>query len=477
MKKLFLLFLLLVSFYCIKAQISQAQKDSALNQLYFKSASFQFNIDFKAFEYVGSDYTNSVTDKMTDEEVLATLNRGYQDAEAYIALCYRFIAKKDMKTASEYFDKAIETLKSWANAKPNEVKPVLMMLDLCSGTQSFQAFDVIAEEALQLYPKHIAVLSRVFIHALGNQQNLERAEKLLNQALAEDPYSLVNVSNWVFLQQFRYIITLKNNPNAALADIDISLAQKAFKKNPKSLGYEHLYQYARVTQVYMNVMRKFFLKNEDNFKGVLKEVSKAQKKQLQEADAFFRKNIGKATKSKNTMRKTAAFVNVFLNKNNDAIRFFEEAYAEENSKNILESIALTYFIDENWASLEATLAKILEKEPNDMQILLSYMSLYEKYKKNEVKLKETAQRVEQTTTSDPIRSLILATWYLKQKNLQKADFYCDLLSENSKEELLCQSVLAILKDDKTKALQLTEKMLALNKDDKEALHLKKILEK
>ncbi|MFN3315724.1 MAG: hypothetical protein ACK40K_02850, partial [Raineya sp.] len=221
---------------------------------------------------------------------------------------------------------------------------------------------------------------------------------------------------------------------------------------------------------------KFFAKKSDDFQEVLKETSKEEKKDLKEVVSFFNKNITKADKSKNTMRNNAAFANVLLGNYKDAIKLFEEHYQETTSQAILESIALTHFLDKNWKSLENVLAKMLEANPQDMQILLSYMSLYDRYDKNEAKLKQTLMRIEQTTTSDPTRSLILATWYLKQKNLSKADFYCDLLSENTKEELLCLAVQSILKDDKPKSKNFIEKMLVLDKDNEEAIKLKKILE-
>ena len=475
MKKLSLLFLLLMPLYCIKAQITQAQKDSAVKQLYFKSASFQYGIDFKPFEYLGSDYKNVFDEKMTDEEILSKLNKSHQDAEAYVALCYRFFEKKNMQVAAEYFEKAMEALKTWADDKPNDAKPVMMMLDLCSSTQSYQAFDNITDEALKRFPKHLAVLSRIYMHKLSIQKNFKEAEELLNQALATDPYDLQNVANWLALQQFRYIISLNTDASKAPQRIDISLAQKALKNNPKSLAYQHLYYYALTTRVYMSIMAKFMSKQAEDFQGIFKETSKEEKKDLRDAVNFFKKNLAKADKSKNTMRSNAAFANVLLGNNQEAVRLFEEHYKESSSRAIIESIALTHFLDKNWKALKSSLDKMLEIDPKDMQVLLSYMSLYEKYDKNDAKLKETLNRVEQTTTSDPMRSLILATWYLKEKNIAKADFYCDLLSEDSKEELLCFAVQAILKEDKAKATVFIDKILSLDKDNQEAIALKKIL--
>ncbi|GAB4125295.1 MAG: hypothetical protein OHK0045_05510 [Raineya sp.] len=457
------------------AQISQAQKDSATKLLYFKSTSFQYGIDFKPFEYLASDYKNTFNEKMSDEEILSKLNKSHQDAEAYTALCYRFFERKDMKTASQYFDKAMEGLKNWADDKPNDAKPLMMMLDLCSSTQSYQAFDNITDEALKRFPKHLGILSRIYIHKLSVQKNFKDAEELLNRALAEEPYNLQSVANWLSLQQFRYIVSLSNDASKMPKQIDISLVQKALKNNPKSLGYQHLYYYALTTRVYMNLMAKFMTKKTDDFQGVFKETSKEEKKELKEVINFFKKNLDKADKSKNTMRNNAAFANVLLGNNEEAISLFEAQYKETASRATLESIALTHFLDKNWNALKNSLDRMLEIDPNDMKILLSYMSLYEKYDKNDAKLKETIARVEQTTTSDPTRSLILATWYLKEKNLTKADFYCDLLSEDAKEALLCLAVQAVLKEDRNKALLFVEKMLVLDKEDKEALALKKVL--
>ena len=477
MKKIYLLLAFFLQGYLVFSQISQVQKDSAVKQLYFKSASFQYRIDFKPYDYLGNDYSNTFDEKMTDEQILAKLNKSHQDAEAYTALCYRFFDRKDIKTAGQYFEKAMEGLKNWADAQESNAKPIMMMLDLCSYTQSYQAFDNISDEVLKRFPKHIPILGRVYLHTLSVQKNFDKAEQLINQALAVEPYHLSNLANWLALQQFRYIVSLNNNPLQAPKNIDISLVQKALKNNSKSLAYQHLYYYAITTSVYMSVMGKFFTKKIDDFQGVLKEVSKEEKKQLKEVIGFFKKNIAKAGKSKSTMQNNAAFANVLVGNYKDAIVLFEENYKETASKATLESITLTYFLNKNWKAVELYLSKMLEKEPYDMQVLLSYMSLYEKYDKNEAKLKETLTRIEQTLTSDPTRSLILATWYLKQKNLEKADFYCDLLSEESKEELLCLAVQAVLKDDKTRVLGLLEKMLALDKEWQEAINLKKILEK
>ncbi|MFN3317016.1 MAG: hypothetical protein ACK40K_09410, partial [Raineya sp.] len=231
MKKLSLLFLFLMPLYCIKAQISQVQKDSAVRQLYFKSASFQYNIDFKPHEYLGNDYTNTFNEKMTDEEILSKLSKSHQDAEAFTALCYRFFDRKEMKTAAEYFDKAIESLKNWSDAETNNPKPVMMLLDLCAYTQSYRVFDNMTEEALKRFPQNLPILNRIAIHKLTIQRNFKEAETLLNQALAKEPYHLPSVANWLALQQFQFIVNLSNQAQKD-AKIDISLAQKALKNNP-----------------------------------------------------------------------------------------------------------------------------------------------------------------------------------------------------------------------------------------------------
>lgn len=458
------------------AQFTEVQKDSVLNQLGYNSVSYTFSLDFQPDNYNPDSEPNPYFG-LSEEQILAKATNTYKDASLHKYLCLYFHnEKKDMAQAEKYYKSALNQYDAWLQAEPNNSRIFEEVIDLFQGTQSYGTIARVLEVALDKFPNDMHTLQRAIIVYLNIFKDFEKAQQYLNEAFAIEPYNLTACTYQVMLYQYQYLTAL-NQPEATLPALDISIAEKALKAKPNEVGYQHLYHFARAIRAYMSAMGSFFKTNTQadfDYNLMFKSLDKNQTKELLEADKFFRSQVDKQKKARPILIKSIGFVNMFLNKRTEAKKFYQ-LYAYENKEaKSLESLILLSFLEKDWKEMERLLL-IHINQYNDMSAYASLISLYDKYTKEERKKVEALQKIERIDMPADVRNVILATSYLKQKNIEKASMYCERLNPESDEALWRNLALYVLKDDKEKSREALNKILTGNPKESDALMLKGIL--
>ncbi len=489
---IFLLFLFLAN-TCLFAQFSVAQKDTVLNQIEFLSGDYSLTFNFRPEDYKKEKEKISPYKNLSEQEILAKKTNNYKDARIYQYLCLDFhLEKKDKKNAGKYYDLAIENYTLWVEKEPQSTVPYTEVFTLFYGTQSYKYFSHFLEEAALKFPKNTEILSwNVSIH-LVLFADFAKTQKYINELLAIEPYNLTACMSQVMLYEFEYMAAA--GQNKTLPNVDISLAQKALKANPKDAAYEHLYHFATVSKAYFASMVAFFKENdkkpnrnkEEDYKRFFSALTKEQKKDFVAAEKFLTKQLNSApnnqpskqlnneNKLRATLLNSLGFVSMYLGETEKAKKYFQLQYDEKNTLVTLECLILVSFLEKDWQKMEDLLELSISKF-DDFKAYLSLMSIFDKYNKNETKKLSTIQRVEQKSAGDATRSILLAKWYLKQKNLERATFYCDLVRENDTEWIWLHLALSVLQDDKEKSKNYLDKILINTPENEKALKVKKTL--
>ncbi|MDX1903112.1 MAG: hypothetical protein SFU27_03040 [Thermonemataceae bacterium] len=477
MLKISLLLFCFFSFASSFAQFSEAQKDSVLAKLSYNNSAYQLFIGFRPADYQSKPQINPYKE-LSDKEVLEKLSNRYTDASVYQELCIRYFSKNEMPKAEEYFNKAVPLYENWVNEETKNTKPLLELMDLLLATKTYSIIDKVLLNALEKFPQDKDVLEKAIIIYLDIFKDFDKTQYYINQLLAVEPYNLSACTYQIMIYDYQLLVALNQN-KTDLPKLDISIAEKALNANPKNIAYQHLYHFARVLKIYMEVMTNFLLTTTDkssmDYANLFKTLNKPQQKVFEEAYNFFKKNIDKAPKTaRESFLNTLGFIALYLNKNKESKKYFQTYYDETKNRIPLESLILINFIEKNWKETEKFVQVHIEQF-NELTGYASLIKLYEDYDKNANKAQEVIKKVEAISTSDPNRSLILATWYLKHKNIEKASFYCDLLDAQSPEALWRNLALNVLKGDTANARKYLDTILQNTPNEKDALQLKKIL--
>ncbi|KOY85251.1 hypothetical protein AD998_02950 [bacterium 336/3] len=464
-----------MAFFQSYAQFSSAQKDSVLNVLGYGSSSYTLTVGFVPNNYK-ADEKPGPYEKLSEKEALAKVTNTYKDAAIYKYLCLDFYyVKRDMTQAEKYFNQALTSYDEWLEKEPTNVEPFLDVLGLLYGTKSYGMLTKVLEESLNRFPKDKDVLGWAILLHLDLFKDFNKTQKYINDLLALEPYNLTACTYQVMLYQYQYIIAL--NQNQIPPKVDISIAEKALQAKPKEIGYQHLYHFSKVLRAYMIAMNNFMKQaNGDitDYQKLFSSLNNDQIKEYKEAEKFFKSQYKKQKKARNNMLNSLGFVTMFLNKPKDAKKYYQMLYDETKEIGALESLILINFIEKNWKETERLLEFNI-KEHNDIRGYTSLVSLYDKYDKNDTKKLETLKRLEQTSTSDENKVTTLSTWYLKEKNIEKATLYCDLLNPETSEASWRKLALAVLKDDIENAKANLYRILLNAPNDKDALNIKTIL--
>jgi len=471
-----------VAFLCVffistqgYAQFTTAQKDSVISQLGYGSSSYSLTIGFTPDNYNPEDKPNPYLN-LGEKEALAKATNTYKDASLYKYLCLDFyVNKKDMAQAEKYFNLALKNYDEWLAKEPTSSEPIREAIGLLYGTQSYGMLAKVLDDTIEKFPRDKDVLGWAILLNLNLFKDFTKTQHYINNLLSIDPYNLTACTYQVMLVQYQYIMAL--NQNKPLPKLDISIAEKALAAKPKEVAYQHLYHFSRVLRGYMMAM-SLFIKEENtditDYKKLFTSLPKEQIKEFKEAEKFLKSYVSKQKKARATMLNSLGFVTMFLNKPKDAKKYYQTLYDENKELPALECLILVNFVEKNWKETERILEFVI-KEHKDTKAYGSLVSLFDKYDKNETKKVAVLKRLEQLTISDENRNVTLATWYLKEKNAEKASLYCELLNPETSEASWRKLALAVLKDDTESAKGALYKILLSNPNDKDALKIQKIL--
>jgi hypothetical protein len=441
----------------------------------YGSTSYTLSVGFIPDNYK-TDTKPNPYEKLSEPEILAKVTNTYKDAAIYKYLCLDFYyVKKDMAQAEKYFNQALNSYDEWLQKEPTNSEPFQDVLGLLYGTKSYGMLMKVLDESINRFPKDKDILSWAILLNLDVFKNFEKTQKCINDLLVLEPYNLTACTYQVMLYQYQYIIAL--NQNQTPPKIDISVAEKALQAKPKEVGYQHLYHFAKVLRAYMIAMDNFMKQANDDitdYKKLFTSLNKEQIQEYKEAENFFKSQYKKQKKARTNMLNSLGFITMFLNKPKDAKKYYQMLYDETKDLSALESLVLISFVEKNWKETERLLEFNI-KEHKDVKSYSSLVSLFDKYNKNETKKLDALKKLELASSQDENRAITLATWYLKDKNTDKASLYCDLLSPETSEASWRRLALAVLKDDTENAKANLYKILLNTPNDKDALKIKTIL--
>ncbi|MDW8297329.1 MAG: hypothetical protein RMJ97_10665, partial [Raineya sp.] len=335
----------------------------------------------------------------------------------------------------------------------------------------------VLQEMLQKFPNEKVVHVKNFEFQLFLKNDLQTSQTHLEAFEKQVDVNDLHLLNYKkTLDFYNFIVGMRENPEKTFPS-DFSFAEKAFKANPKSLGYEHFYYYCVTFRSYENLMKRAFQKqNSANIRELIKESDKNQIKLLKNAEKFFLKNLNKAPESQKVyMLNNLAVSCVFLGKFKEAVHYFEQAWQKEKNESYFEGIMQASGLAEVWDKAEKYLIEALKENPQNLKYLVTLVGLYDRRIPNPELLRKYIAEIEQIGTSNELRSKTLAVWNIKQNNLTRAEFYLDLLGEEDFETLFYKMTLAVLQDKSQEAKSYYEKLVQKDKDDKYLLEAKKIL--
>lgn len=460
-------------------QFSQKQKEEVRKLLSYPSVNYSLNINFSTTDYVTPLYPSLDIYELSLEQLEQKLQNNYKDAPIYGRISTLYYQKKDLNQASKYFDKAIPLFREWQQKEPQNPLAYLYVTDYLWSVGNFSLLQEILQEASQKFPNDKAIIAKNFEFSLFAKNDVKTAQSYLETF--EKQVETNNLTLLTYKQNlawWKFLLGARENP-ANITQSDFSFSEKAFKANPNSIAYGHFYYYCVTASSYEN-MAKWVLQNpkkinkNDNYLEIIREKDKNRIKLLKEAEQFFLKNLDKVPKSQKTyMLNNLGVVYAFLANSQKSTEYFEKAWQMEKTKNFIEATILMSGIDKQWITAEKYLQQALSENPQELQHLAMLILIYDEKKPNPELLKKYVTQIEQIGSSDELRSKVLAVWNLKQNNLERAEFYLELLPENS--GLFYKMIFSALKDDTTSAKKYFEKLWAEDKEDKDLLKAKQIL--
>jgi hypothetical protein len=459
------------------AQFTSSQKDSVLNALGYGSVDYRFTIFFKPFDY-SSKVEKNTFENQSEKEILDGLSNTYKDASRFQYLCLLlFKDKKDLTKVENYFNKAIEKYQLWIDKEPKDPTPYIELLALFYGTQTYKPLSEVLDEALNKFPENIDLLEFASLLSLDLYKDFEKTKSINAQIFKLEPYNLSACTYQLMIYQYQFILAMSKG--GELPKIDISIAEEALKANPQKVGYQHLLHFAKVGRGYLNCAEKFYKESnatsgELDYGNMFNGLTEDQKKEFKAAETFFKTQVNKQKKARLNILNSLGFVCLYLNKRADALNHFQLYYDESQSQEALENLILLQFLNKNWSATETLLETSISKF-NSINGYSSLMGIFSKYKIDLAKQQATIKRVEDLTTQDETKNILLATWHLKNKNVEKASHYCGLLTPQTESSNWRYFALSVLQDNRENADVFLKTILAENPSDEDALKLKRIL--
>jgi|GEM_PF-5969505 len=473
MRKIILFFLFLFQANISWGQFSQQQKEAIKELMSYPSVNYSFNINFSTTDYATLLYPSLNIYELSIEQLEQKLQNSYKDAPIYGRISALFYQKKERNEAEKYFNKAIPLFKEWQQKEPQNPLAYLYMIDYLWSVETYPLLQETLQELSQKFPNDKAVIVKNFEFSLFVKNDVVAAQSYLDAFEKQvEPNNLAFLVYKQNLLWYKFLLRLKENPtNTSVSDF--SFAEKAFKASPNSIAYGHFYYYCVTASSYEYMAKWIFqnsqkIKNNDNYLELIREKDKKRIKLLQEAD------LEKAPKIQKTyILNNLGVVYIFLAEAKKAMECFEKAWQIEKNRNFLEAAILVASADKQWTDAEKYLQLALSENPQELQHLAMLVVIYSTKKPNPELLKKYITQIEQIGSSNELRSEVLAVWNMKQNNLERAEFYIDLLPENR--GIPYRMALSVLKDDTTNAKKYFEKLWAEDKEDKDLLKAKQIL--
>lgn len=460
-------------------QFSQKQKEAVKELMTYPNVNYSFNINFSTADYVAPFYPHLDLYELSVEQLEQKLQNSYKDAPIYGRISALFYQKKERLEAEKYFSRAIPLFKEWQLKEPQNMLPYLYMIDYLWSVETYPLLQETLQELSQNFPNEKVVIAKNFEFSLFIKNDVETAQNYLEtfEKLVE-PNNLTLLIYKQNLLWWKFLLGIKENP-AKASPSDFSFAEVAYKTNPSSVAHGHFYYYCVTASSYENMAKRILHnsqknRNDNNYLQVLREKDKNRIKLLKEAERFFLKNLDKAPKIQQTyILNNLGVVYIYLGEAKKSIECFEKAWQIEKNKKFLEAAIFVAGADRQWSDAEKYLQLVLSENPQDLQHLAMLVVIYSVKKPNPELLKKYITQIEQIGSSDELRSGVLAVWNIKQNNLERAEFYLNLLPESS--GLFYRMVLSVLKDDMVEAKKYFQKLFAENKEDKNLLKAKQIL--
>ncbi len=476
LQKIFALILFSYTYFSVAlAQFTDAQKNTVVSYLNYPKTEYDIKINFYASAY--TDYPKDSLENLSEEMLLKKITNTPKDASIYAKLTIERYKKQifDNKI-DEYYDKTVQNYQQQINENPTNIKIVSEFLDFAVNIKNGELIKKIIDYGLQNEPNNVEILLGATNFYLNYEQNLDKADEYISKALKLDRYNASMIVLKLGVDQLKTIQSMQKNQKATL---DISIAENIFKEKPNEIKYEHLYHYARCSQIYISIM--FDISMDSTFKSTDNPFDKVvlnenETKAIKEAELFFLKNIKKSSKYKAIMLENLGFLSSMQKKYKQSIKFYEQYFNESKNMSGLESCILLYYVQKNYKKA----VEYTEKRLNQFDDLKTNCLLVRLY--HETKDKQKSQKIidkikNMKEDAKKSKAETLAIFYLMQKNIKNANIYLkDFENSNEIQILLLQLTKNVLENNKIEAKKNLDMILEQDKKNENAFKIKKVLQ-
>lgn len=437
-----LLFLQTLAF----AQFTKAQKDSVLNYIDFPRAAYELKMVFRPDAYLQPTYNR--LSSVPEKDLNAKLDNSHNDALVYSELASRMVAREgSTPETDELLRKSIEKYEVWLSEDPSNEEANIGVMSAAMGLRDFEKMVVHLNRALENVPKNLEILhSAIFFYLYGGQ-NFELCQDFIDQALAIDPNNLKTLTYQVSLNEFKFF---RGMQDGSVKELDITAAVKAFNENTKNPAYQHLYHFAKVSQVYLYGMRNY-IGQHNHSKDVFRNLGlgKEEFETVKAAIINFEEILKLDYNNKDILLNSLGFSHALLGNYESAETSFTALHKAKGGEAGLESLAVLYAFQNKWDAA----AEVIEKKvkvSNSIEDYGSLLKAYHTYLKNDEKAKQVVAQIEKSPFNTPTKSQLLCTWFLKKRDVASAEKHIAstmMASEGWKQKL----ALSVLKDNKQDA--------------------------
>jgi len=474
MKKITLLLVAVFLILQSQAQFSQAVKDSVLKLMEYPTAKYSITLGFKAEDYVVPTTDEPDLYKLTKEQLLEKKTGTYTDASLFKALFYKtYYEENKPDEASEYLNVAAERYQQWINAEPSNTKPVDELLLLCMISQNPQMMPGVFNYALPVFPNHLPLLHRAIYYYQFFGKDYNKSQELINKALLLDSLNITTLQYQVTMMGLLQMQDIQQGK--PIVYIALPSLQKALNQQPNNIGLQHLDQYHRLFTVYLaGVSRAMKADSEDSYKVFeYFDLTPEEMATVNNAEAWLQQAIIAKGKNHAQLLNNLGVVACIKEKYQQAAAYFSQYYQASNKHSDLEAEIMCHFFMDDYNKMEKLLLEKVEKskDPLDYGALLK---IYDQYAKNKAGKAALINKLEALLSTNPARNQVLAAGYLLQHQYEPLTNLLPLLGDATTEELSIKLTAAVIKGNRTDAVNYLAKWLQLDPSDKKAMAAKAI---
>jgi tetratricopeptide (TPR) repeat protein len=474
MQKIILL-LLLATGLTSRAQFAGAVKDSVLAWMELPGAKYSINLGFRAEDY--SDRQSDVDSLAGLEaaQLLAKRTGHYTDAALLrLVLTKQLAGGGDTTGTTALLLTAGQLYEQWVNAEPDNTRPLEELVQLCTVSGSHTMVPGVLDYGLNRFPKHLPLLQQAIHFYLNVRHDYDRAQVLIDKALAMNADNLATLQQLVTLESYGQMAALRQGqPLPPLQNMPALAA--ALQRQPNNTGLRHLDWFRRVFHIYFSGVGQFMQKGNDDALRIFDYFSFDQQQvgELRAAEAWMLQAAAKKGANEAQLYSSLAVMACMVRDYGKAVALFEKAIQLANRESDREAVIMACFFNADFEGVEKRILQRIAAQPSPLDYA-ALLRVYQKYLKRPQAILPLLQELEtKLPEHNPLRNQVLALGYLQLRQTDALPRLLPLLG-TSAEDWTIKLMAAILTDQRNEAAACLDKVLQIDPADEKALKIKKM---